>query len=115
MTDLKPAGATMAVEERWDDGSVLSGVSRRVWESSDAVSYEVAVETVGRLISWYSEKIVRERQKPRPDATKIDRWKLAQNACVQDQTTLLATDHEAIVRVTTDYAERLRELTTGRG
>ncbi len=48
----------MAVEERRDDGSVLSGLSRRVWESAEAVSYEVAVETVGRLISWYSEKPV---------------------------------------------------------
>jgi hypothetical protein len=79
-------------------------------EPADAVSYEVAFETVGRVIGWYSREILAERRSPAPDSARLQRLIAEHRECVQDQARLKEASGEEMARLNARYAARLEEL-----
>ncbi|AVZ70980.1 hypothetical protein SLUN_00575 [Streptomyces lunaelactis] len=74
-------------------------------------SYEGALETVGRVLAWYNEQILKERRAPVPDEDRLERLQAERQACAADKRALEDAGPEEVSRIAADYDARFRELT----
>ncbi|MEE4597998.1 hypothetical protein V2J94_40080 [Streptomyces sp. DSM 41524] len=74
----------------------------------NAVSYEVAYETVGAVIAWYSAALLLARRSG--DQQHLEELKTLRQKCVEDQHRLQGAEPEEIARIAAEYATRLKEL-----
>lgn len=76
-----------------------------------AADYEVAVELVGQVIAWYSQRILAARRAGASPQTLSEL--IAQRLeCVQDRDRLEDADAQETARLAALYAARLKELQT---
>ncbi len=90
----------------WD----IRDVPAYVWDSERAVSYEVALETLGDAIATYTALVYQENGKPAPDAEKIAAWEAEIAKAATRRQTLDHKDRARIRQVTDEYAALVRRL-----
>ncbi|WP_431776302.1 hypothetical protein [Streptomyces cucumeris] len=74
----------------------------------DAVSYEVAYETVGTVIAWYSRALLLARRSG--DQQRLEELMTQRQKCVEEQHRLQDAGPKEIARIAAEYASRLKEL-----
>ncbi len=90
----------------WD----IRDVPAYEWDSERAVSYEVALETLGDAVATYTALVHQEKSKPVPDAEKIAVWEAEITKAATRRQTLDHKDRERIRQVTDEYAAVVRRL-----
>jgi hypothetical protein len=76
-----------------------------------AVSYEVALEVVGRVVAWYAQQIHAERRAPDPDLERLTALATAKQDAQEDVEALEEADEAETARLAALYEARFRELT----
>jgi hypothetical protein len=69
-----------------------------------------AYDHVRAVVSWYAERIARERRAPLPDEDQIERWTAERKAAHEDLKRLETADAQETARLAEAYAARRREL-----
>ncbi|MCJ0875252.1 hypothetical protein [Streptomyces sp. AP-93] len=77
---------------------------------SAGADYETALETVGQVITWYTERILAERRSDRPDEQLLEQMMSRRQACVDDQERLEDAGAEETARIAAAYDALLDEL-----
>ncbi|MEU7088002.1 hypothetical protein [Streptomyces achromogenes] len=77
----------------------------------DGAGYEVAVELVGQVIAWYSQRILAARRAG-ADPRALEELMAQRMECIRDRDRLEAADAQETARLAALYAARLKELQT---
>jgi hypothetical protein len=93
--------------------SELPAVRPFTWSDDDAVDFEVALDTISRVLAACSARYWAERRKLEPNPVVVERWRAEQIGCARASQALRADDQEAVAAVTARYRQRLRELASG--
>lgn len=94
--------------------SELAAARPFTWSDEDAVGYEVAQDTISRVIAECTARYWAERRKPNPDEAIVERWRAERLASVRASQSLRADDRDAVAAAITHFGRRLRELTSDR-
>ncbi|MEV6682695.1 hypothetical protein AB0N09_38400 [Streptomyces erythrochromogenes] len=73
--------------------------------------YENALETVGQVVTWYTERILAERRAGGSEQ-RLEELMARRRACLEDQARLEDADAEETARIATVYDAVLNELET---
>lgn len=74
--------------------------------------YENALETVGQVVAWYTERILAERRSEGVDAQRLEELVSRRRACLEDQERLEDASAEETARIAAVYEALLDELET---
>lgn len=74
--------------------------------------YENALETVGQVVTWYTERILAERRSEGADAQRLEELVSRRRACLEDQERLEDASAEETARIAAVYEALLDELET---
>jgi hypothetical protein len=89
--------------------SVLGNLSTFDWSQENSVAFEVALDSLGRIVARYAALLAAERRKPNPDRAAIDAWRAGQMAESARQHALRLGDPD-LQQVIEQAAARLRDL-----
>ncbi|MFF1820484.1 hypothetical protein ACFVWG_24480 [Kribbella sp. NPDC058245] len=94
-----------------DDGneSILGQVQPYEWDDQQAISFEVAQDTISLFIAHCTDRIWIERRKDAPDESVIEHWLGERRAAVKDSEALRSDDPGAIRGSLETYGRRVRE------
>lgn len=92
------------------DRSVLEDLQTVDWSNEDSVDYEVALDTISRLVAWYAARIEQERAKAEPNTAAIDGWRAERARWVRERQELRPTAVGRVREATAEAAELLEQL-----
>ncbi|MFI5731122.1 hypothetical protein ACIA49_13445 [Kribbella sp. NPDC051587] len=90
--------------------SILGQIQPYEWDDQQAISFEVAQDTISLFIAHCTDRYWTERRKETPDQSVMDHWDEQSRLASIDRHALRADDPEAIRAVRDSYGQRLREL-----
>lgn len=76
----------------------------------DGSDYEVALDVVGLVIAWYSERILAERRSGTQDAERLEQLIAQYQSCVEDRERLEDASGEETARIRAAYEALLDRL-----
>jgi hypothetical protein len=91
--------------------SILGQIQPYEWDDQQAISFEVAQDTISLFIAHCTDRIWTERRKDAPDESVIEHWLGERRAAVKDSEALRSDDPAAIRGSLETYGRRIRERT----
>ncbi len=93
--------------------SILDQVQPYEWDDQQAISFEVAQDTISLFIAHCTDRVWTERRKDRPDESVVEHWLAERRQAVQDSQALRSDDPAAIRTTLESYGRRVRERQGG--
>ena len=93
--------------------SILGQVPPYEWDDQQAISFEVAQDTISLYIAHCTDRVWTERRKDKPDESVIEHWLGERRQAVNDSQALRSDDRAAIRATLESYGHRVREREGG--
>jgi len=95
-----------------NDGSesIIGRIPPYEWDDQQAISFEVAQDTISLFIAYCTDRYWTERRKETPDQSVLDHWDEQSRLAVKDSQALRSDDPAAIRATLETYGQRVREL-----
>ncbi|TDD57653.1 hypothetical protein E1263_22770 [Kribbella antibiotica] len=92
-----------------DNESILGQVPSYEWNDEQAISFEVAQDTISLFIAHCTDRVWTERRKDAPEESVIEHWLEERRRAVKDSQALRSDDPIAIRATVENYGRRVRE------